>query len=456
MIQFLNNIWITLSSENMKLINSLMVPACIIESYLFMNFILILFNVKVSKSQKILYTLCMSIMGTISLYIIPEPINIITNYGCILLLISFIFKLNLFKSLLALIVSVFIFVLLNILLQNPYITILNISFDKFMCTPIYRIIYLTILYLFFWSIGLFLKHFKYIKFNLELLDNLDSRTKFLIFINLLVGFLTLCIQLITTTFYIDIVPITISILNFILLISFLMLSIYSFTRIIKLANTKKDLECAEDHNKTLEILHDKVKCFQHDFANIVSTLDGFIENNDMHGLKNYFNEVKKDYQITNNLSILNPRIINNPGIYSLLNNKYFKATNLGISFDIEYFLDFNTIDVNLYELSRILGIIIDNAIEEAEKCDSKIVKLSFLRETRNNRAIITVQNTYSNKNVDIEKIFDKGESGKNQHSGIGLWEVKNYIKKSRNLDLYTSKNDKFFKQELSIYDIQKK
>ena len=196
-----------------------------------------------------------------------------------------------------------------------------------------------------------------------------------------------------------------------------------------------------------------LKRYIYDFDNIISTLDGFIENNDMNGLKNYFNEVKKDCKITNNLSIINPRIINNPGIYSLLNNKYFKATNLGITFDIEYFLDLNTINVNLYQFSRLLGVLIDNAIEEADKCDEKIVKLSFIRENRNKRALISVQNTYSNKNVDLDKIFDKGTSGKKNHSGIGLWEVRNYIKKNKNLDLFTSKNDTFFKQELSIYDV---
>ena len=85
--------------------------------------------------------------------------------------------------------------------------------------------------------------------------------------------------------------------------------------------------------------------------------------------------------------------------------------------------------------------------------EDKIVKISFIRENRNNRAVITVQNTYSNKNVDIEKIFEKGKSGKENHSGIGLWEVRNYVKKSKNLDLFTTKTDKFFKQELSIYDL---
>ena len=222
---------------------------------------------------------------------------------------------------------------------------------------------------------------------------------------------------------------------------------------IKLANTTRDLESAEEYNKSLEILYDKVKGFKHDFDNIVSTLDGYIENNDMSGLKEYFNEVKKDCKITNNLSIINPRTINNPGIYSLLNNKYFKATNLGINFEFEYFLDLNKLDVNLYQLSRILGILIDNAIEEAEKCNEKIVKISFIRENRNSRAVITIQNTYSNKDVNIEEIFKKGKSGKSNHSGIGLWEVRNYIKKSKNLDLFTSKNDKFFIQELSIYDL---
>mgnify|MGYP004654597683 FL=1 len=106
----------------------------------------------------------------------------------------------------------------------------------------------------------------------------------------------------------------------------------------------------------------------------------------------------------------------------------------------------------MYHLSRILGILIDNAIEEAEKCNEKIVRLSFIHENKNNRSVITVKNTYSNKDVNLEKIFEKGLSTKENHSGIGLWEVRKYIKKSKNLDLYTSKNDKYFIQELFIYN----
>lgn len=456
MNQFLNNIWIALSMENLKFLNIIFIPFGFIEHYLFMDLFLTLFNVKCSKVQKLYYILSILTISLLSSCFVPSPFNVIINYTCFIVLVYFIFKLGLLQSFTSLLVPSFIFGLLNTLFQNPYLRIFNITPNQFLTIPIYRVPYLLFLYFCMFLVNLSLKKFKKIKFNLTLLDNLDRKTKLLLATNIILGFLTICIQLLTTAFYIYIVPIFMSILNFILLIAFFMLCVYSFTHMIKLANTRKDLECAEDYNKSLEILYDKVKGFKHDFDNIVSTLDGYIETNDMLGLKNYFNEVKKDCKITNNLSIINPRTINNPGIYSLLNNKYFKATNLGINFDFEYFIDLNKIDINLYQFSRVLGILIDNAIEEAEKCSEKIVKLSFIRENRNNRAVLTVQNTYLNKNVDISKIFNKGESGKENHSGIGLWEVKKYVEKSRNLDLFTTKNNTFFKQELCIYDLPKK
>lgn len=450
---FLNNLLLTLSQENAEILNILLIPFGIIESYLSMKIFLTIFNVNASKKQITLYVALNSCVGILTSNFIPAPLNVIINYSCILISIKVIFGFNLLKCFLSLISSSFVFGIISTFIQKPYIILLNITSDSLTTVPLYRLLFLIILYTIIYIIILTLKNFKKINFSFDYFDTLDKKTLKILYANIFVGFLTLSIQLINTTFYMDIVPYIITLLSFILLIAFLVLSIYSFTRIIKLANTTKDLESAEHYNKSLEILYDSVKGFKHDFDNIVSTLDGFIENNDITGLKSYFKDIKKDCKITNNLSLINPRLINNPGIYNLLCNKYFKATNLGINFSIEYFLDLNNLDVNLYEFSRILGILIDNAIEESQKCNDKIVKISFLRENKNNRSVITVQNTYSNKDVDIEKIFNKGESGKSNHSGIGLWEVRNYIKKSTNLDLYTFKTNDFFKQELSVYDL---
>lgn len=454
MTQLLNNIWCALSTENAIFTNIIVLFLNIVECYLSMKIFLTIFNINASKKQAFKYIISVFIVSRLSDNFILAPFNVILNYACIVIFIKLIFGFSILKCFLSLIASSFTFGLISTLIQKPYITLLSITAEELTSVPIYRIPFLLLLYISIFILLLIFKKFRNIKFSFDLFDTLDKKTLKILYANLFIGFLTLGIQLINTTFYMDIVPYIITLLSFILLIAFLVLSIYSFTRMIKLANTRRDLECAEEYNKSLEILYDKVKGFKHDFDNIVSTLDGYIETNDMPGLKKYFDEVKKDCKITNNLSIINPRTINNPGIYSLLNNKYFKASNLGINFEFEYFINLNKLDVNLYQFSRILGVLIDNAIEEAEKCNDKVVKLSFIRENRNNRTLITIQNTYSNKDVDIEKIFNKGESGKTNHSGIGLWEVKNYVKKSKNLDLFTTKDDTFFKQELSIYDLQ--
>ena len=453
MKQFLNSIYMALNNSNSILVQVIYVIATIVENYLLMTIFLTFLNLKPNKAKKIIYIILMSVISKLTSIFLSASINVIINYIAMLILIKTIFKINWLKSFVALFSSIFSFALLNTIIQKPYITILNINKEELTNIPQYRIFYLIILYLITYIICIILKHIKNAKFTLEVLDSIDRKTKLLLLLNLIVGFMTICIQLITTTFYIDIVPFIMTFFNFILLIVFLFLSIYSFTRMVKLANTRRDLQNAEEYNKSLEILYDKVKGFKHDFDNIISSLDGYIENNDISGLKTYFKEVKKDCKITNNLSILNPRIINNPGIYSLLNNKYFKATNAGIRFDIDFFLDLNNLPINIYKFSRILGILLDNAIEEAEKCKDKIVRISFRRENKNRRAIILIENTYSNKDVNVDDIFKKGVSGKENHSGIGLWEVRNYIKRSKNLDLYTSKNSEFFKQELAIYDI---
>ena len=454
MHQFLNNMWKALSTENETFLNILLIPAGLIEAYLTISLSIIVFNISLSFKRKIL---CVFLLAFTSISIsafIPAPYCIILNYFFVFLLIKFFTKMSYLKSFIASIFSAFTFGIINTLIQNPYITILNINFETYLKIPIYRICYLAIVYLIVILIIFIMKKFKNKRISLDYIDNLDKKTLRILIINVIIGFVTLILQLVITTFYINVVPITITFANFLLFICFFGTSIYSFTRIIKLADTRKNLESVEEYNKSLNILYDEVKGFNHDFKNIISTIDGYVDTNDIDRLRKFLEEVKEDCMITKNLSILNPRVINNPGIYSLLNNKYFKATNAGIKFDLDFLLDLDTLQVNNYKFSRILGVLLDNAIEEAEKCDEKIIKVSFRREDKNHRAVILIQNTYTNKNVNIDEIFKKGFSGKQNHSGIGLWEVRKYVRNSKNLDLFTTKNNTFFSQELTIYDIE--
>ena len=48
-------------------------------------------------------------------------------------------------------------------------------------------------------------------------------------------------------------------------------------------------------------------------------------------------------------------------------------------------------------------------------------------------------------------IFNKGFTEKENHTGIGLWEVRKILSKNNNINLFTSKTDDLFKQQLEIY-----
>lgn len=427
--------------------------ATFVEAYLILTVLLLIFDMDASSNQKFLCAFFMVIIGKITSTLLPQPFSLILNYCSLAILITLIFKINILKSLTTLTLTIFIFGLVNTLIQKPYLSILDISLETFMDTPKYRITYLIISYSFFGLFILVLKRFNNIKLKINTLDSLDNKTVIILATNLLLGVFLLFMQFVITAYYIDIVSVYINLLNLLLLIAFLILSTHCFIHVLELTITRKDLAYAEEYNKSLKILYDKVKGFKHDFDSIVSSLNGYIEQNDMNGLKQYFSEVKKDCKIADDLALINPRTINNPGIYSLLNNEYAKASALGINFELEFFLNLNELEINIYFFSRILGVLLDNAIEAAENSKEKFVKISFIRENVNGRAVITIENSYSNKNIDLENIFKKGITSKECHAGLGLWEVKRYVNKSKNLDLKPSVPPSTFKQEFFIYDL---
>lgn len=232
------------------------------------------------------------------------------------------------------------------------------------------------------------------------------------------------------------------------LIALLSLYISNFK---KLRETSKKLKISEEYNKTLQIIQDDVRCFKHDFDNMVTTIGGYVNSNDMQGLKEYYDHLETDCKNVNNLYMLNPKVINNPGIYSLLANKYEKAEKANIKMTFELLLDVNDIHMNSYELTRILGILLDNAIEATSKTKEKILNICFRNEVTNKRQLVIIENSYNNKDVNINTIFEKNKTDKENHSGLGLFEVRKILNKNSNLNLHTSKDEDLFKQQLEIY-----
>ena len=105
----------------------------------------------------------------------------------------------------------------------------------------------------------------------------------------------------------------------------------------------------------------------------------------------------------------------------------------------------------IYDFSRILGILLDNAIEASKETNEKQVFIIIRDSMRNNTQIVSIKNNYINKNIDTSKIFEKGITEKANHIGMGLWEVNQILKRNNNVNLITKKDDIYFEQNLEIY-----
>ena len=447
-MEILNNLWLTVSTPNELLINIIAVPSAILENILILLLFMSILNSSSDFKQKALFVIIMTVTSFISMNFLPNALNISLNYILMIILTHFIFKISFLKSLFSIVAASLIFNIVGSLILNPYMTFFNLSSEQLTTIPIYRLLYATIAYSFVFVITLIIKKRS---LKIKFLDDIDKKSKLIIFSNLILGLINLFVQTFIAIYYIDKLPMLITFLSFISLIAYFILSIYSLTRVFKLTLTTKKLESTESYNNTLHILHDNVRGFKHDFDNIVTTIGGYVRTEDMKGLKKYYLQLEDDCQRVNNLYLLNPEIINNDGIYNLLTKKYNEAEEKDIKVNITLLLDFSNLHMKIYEFARILGILLDNAIEASSECEEKIINLTFRNDSKNSRELIIIENTYNDKNLDTEKIFEKGISGKDNHTGLGLWEVRKLIKKNNNINLYTSKNDNFFCQQLEIY-----
>lgn len=449
-MEFLQTIWTALTTPNEGLIKIIFIPLSFLEAFIGMLFFTTILNIKSTTHRKIIYILCISILSLISKYAFSNLYSTILNMILWPLLVIFVFRVSVLKGILSEVVVFAITACLDFIVSKTLYLILYININEMLTIPIYRIGIILSMYGIMILLTIFIKYFK---LNINVFDNMSKHFKLLLIINLLLMIIVIGMQYYLINYYTETMPSFIIFINIASLIAYFVISIYSIVSSSKLEITERDLEGANLTIHSLRVLHDTVRTFKHDFDNIINGIGGYIANDDMDGLKEYYNQLLQDCRKTNNLYSLSPDVINQPAIYNILATKYYVADELNIQIDLDIFLDLNEIDkhMKIYEFTRILGILLDNSIEAAKDCEEKLIKVSFRKEDVKHRIIVAIENTYNNKDVNIEKIFDKGFSSKESNTGLGLWKVRQILKRNNNLNLFTTKNDTFFKQQFEIY-----
>ena len=447
-MEILQTIWTALTTENEFLTNLIGIPSIFLEVFISMLIFTTLLNVDCTKNQKSLYVILVSIFSIISRLLIPGPYNMYINLLVVFLSVLLIFKTTILKGIICLIFPSIIAALIESIFAKVYYSIFHIDYLIGGTIPLHRLIGTLIVYFIMFLIYLALKYYK---INIKKLQVLDKKKKSLLLFNIIFGIILIGMQIYVTYFYSSVLPFYIVLLSLIGLLTYVIISLYTIFTVSKLETTSTNLEEAQLYNKTLEILQDNTRAFRHDFSNILQGMVGYMDNNDMEGLRNYYSQLVEDVQHSNNLTTLSPKVVNNPAIYNVLATKYHKADSLGIKIHLEAFLDMNDLHMKIYEFTRVLGILMDNAIEATSECENKIINVTFRKDSRRNMQLLIIENTYKDKDINTDKIFEKGFSTKQGNTGLGLWEVRQILKKNNNLNLFTTKTDEFFIQQFEIF-----
>ena len=291
------------------------------------------------------------------------------------------------------------------------------------------------------------------KIKLEMPENLENKAKKQVIQISIISSLLILIDEIEVLNCIETLPNSAYLFDIILVLSYYFISTIGIIKIIQINKDKNQIDDLKGCQERLQDSYDSICSFRHDFRNIMQSFGGYIATKDINGLQKMYNDVIEECQEMNNQNNIDKEKINNPAVYQLINSKYLLAKKESVKIKLEVYIDINKLKIKTYELCRILGILIDNAIEAAKECDDKVISIKFIKDKYNNRDLIVIENTCKNQLIDLSKLKEKGFSTKKNKifHGLGLWKVNQIIKKNENLRLYTSR-DKIFKQQLEIYN----
>ena len=279
------------------------------------------------------------------------------------------------------------------------------------------------------------------------LSNVKNSTNF---ITLIVTFLLLFPNLVMILYYHDNKPLPfgIIIINIVAIILTFLINIYNTQRGIKLVQAEEELITEKTYNNTLRELVDSLRTFKHDYNNTLQTIHGYIYTQDMNGLTEYFDQVLSETKTITGLDRLNPELFRNPSLFGLVTAKFESARKSGVTMNFEIYADLNDLDIKTYDFTRILGILLDNAIEASAGSKKKIV--NFYVVEKNGKVTVEISNSFTDTGLKIDEINEKGKSSKGKNRGLGLYKVKDILSRYPKIVHETKISSDLFLQRLVI------
>lgn len=242
--------------------------------------------------------------------------------------------------------------------------------------------------------------------------------------------------------------------GYLLVMLFLLFAMrHSYLEKMQTEAKQKALQDLQDYTHHLEIMYNGLRSFKHDYINILLSMSGYIANNDMGELKQFF-ETKifptknlidqGDYKLNqlSNIGVLE--------IKSLLCAKLIYAHESGIDVTIDVPDRVDSFPMDTVDLARILGIFLDNAIEASPTAEQPQIGLNIIQNKTG--VSIIISNRFRDSGLMLHKLKQKGFSTKIGHQGIGLGNAQKIISSYDNVLLETTMKCDYFTQHIELTD----
>ena len=404
---------------------------------------------KMVVALSIIFTILLGIVVTVTGY--PE-------FNIIMLLI-FLLSLGLMKDELTFMQNLYFALVSMVLITLVKLVIMELGMKLFMLSPfnLYiwtgSVIHLVVSIIIFSSILLWRKSIQ--KFAQYIIE---SPLYYVSYVLLVIGLiieliLTMPSSVLLSTLYQQygqVSYIAAFILFFILLLIVLIGSHLTKERILEEQQERLDKELL-DYVGKLELMHDELASFRHDYINVLLALDEGVRTKNIKQIEQIYQDViAPTSKLINNreLEIVKLSRIIVPEIKSTLSVKVIAAKQQQVKVMIDIPETIEEIAMPIISFLRAISILVDNAIEEAVLSTEKSLQLAFF-EIEEQQYFI-VKNSSRHEKIDLQKIYEKRYSSKEKNEGYGLFSLKRIIDKTENATLETAFTAPYFTQTLIL------
>lgn len=209
--------------------------------------------------------------------------------------------------------------------------------------------------------------------------------------------------------------------------------------------------------ENLEEMQKEVRAFRHDYKNILAGMYLDAEAGEVEKIRETLKQLELNFdrklgeKIRQTGQVGNIRI---PELKSLVLSKLMQMEQKKLSCRLEVFYPVTETGMEVWDLTRCLGILLDNAMEAAREVGSATeerkgpsVELLLMRQEK--FFTVRVENVRK-KEGDMAKIWEEGYSTKGKGRGMGLSSYQRILQRYPEASFATSWTDDRFIQELTV------